>query len=235
MRAHLAINLVGAAATAVALAVIVATKFFEGAWLTVLAIPAVVALLRGIRRYYDQLDAHLRDERPLRLTAREPPVVLVATETWNRLTDRAVSFALQISRDVLAVHVVALKGADADDAPTLRARWERDVEAPARAAGLPPPRLLIVRAEYRRMHEPLLELLRELEGEFPGRTIAILLPELVKTTWWQYLLHTHRARRLRAHLLRSGGSRLVVIDIPWYLEEPDLDAIISEEAAARAE
>jgi amino acid transporter len=233
MRAHLAINLVGASVTAVALAVIVATKLFEGAWITLLAIPAVVLLLRGIRGYYDQLDARVRVGRPLRLAPREPPVVLVATESWNRLTDKAVSFALQLSPDVLAVHVMTLEGADDEAARALEARWATDVEAPARAAGLSPPRLLLLRAEYRRMQGPLFELIRELEAQFPGRTIAILLPELIKTRWWQYLLHTHRARRLRTHLLRSGGSRIVLINIPWYLEEPDLDAVISEEAAAQ--
>jgi amino acid transporter len=235
MRAHLAINLVGASVTAVALAVIVATKLSEGAWLTLLAIPAVVLLLRAIRGYYDQLDARVRGGRPLRLLPREPPVVIVATERWNRLTDKAVSFALQLSRDVFAVHVMALEGTESDEARALQARWATHVEAPARAAGLPPPRLLLLRAEYRRMHEPLFELIRELERQFPGRTIAILLPELIKTSWWQYLLHTHRARRLRARLLRFGGSRLVLINIPWYLEEPDLDAAIAEDAAARAE
>ena len=233
MRAHLAINLVGASATAIALAVIVATKLFEGAWITLLAIPAVVLLLRAIRGYYDQLDARVRDGRPLRLAAREPPVVIVATERWNRLTDKAVRFALQLSREVFAVHVMALEGAQDEAAHALQARWATDVEAPARAAGLPPPRLLLLRAEYRRMHGPLLELIRELQAQFPGRTLAILLPELIKTRWWQYLLHTHRARRLRSRLLRSGGSRLVLINIPWYLEEPDLDAAISEEAAAQ--
>lgn len=241
MRAHLAINLVGASATAIAFVVIIVTKFFEGAWVTIIAIPAVVLLLRGIRGYYDQLDARIRGDRPLRLAPREPPVVLVATERWNRLTDKAVSFALQLSRDVFAVHVLALEGsggadgADDKDSEALQAKWATHVQAPARAAGLSPPRLLLLRAEYRRMHEPLFKLIRELEADFPGRSIAVLLPELVKTSWWQYLLHTHRARRLRARLLRFGGSRLVLINIPWYLEEPDLDAAISDEAAARAE
>ncbi len=233
-RLHLAINAVGATVTAVALAIIIATKFLAGAWITLLVIPLVVMLLRSIRRYYDSVDAKVRDEEPLMLAKREPPIILVATESWNRLTDKAIAFALQMSPDVYAVHVIALEGPDSDEDATLRAKWNRDVELPAKAAGLAPPRLLVLRAEYRRMHEPLLVLLRELEEEFPDRTIAILIPELIKTTWWQYLLHTQRARRLRSRLLRYGGSRLVVINIPWYLDEPNLDEVISDAAAARA-
>lgn len=61
----------------------------------------------------------------------------------------------------------------------------------------------------------------------------MVIPSLVKQSWWQHLLHTHRAHRLRSRLLRFGGSRLVVIDLPWYLEEPDLDAALAEQQAAR--
>src|SRR5262249_51667296 len=55
-RIHLAINAVGASVTAVALVIIVATKFIEGAWITLLAMPLVVLMLRSIRRYYDHVD-----------------------------------------------------------------------------------------------------------------------------------------------------------------------------------
>jgi hypothetical protein len=82
------------------------------------------------------------------------------------------------------------------------------------------------------MLEPLLELIRSMLAEHPDRSIAVVLPELVKTRWWQHLLHAHRARRLRTHLLRCGGSRLVVIDVPWYLDEPDVDAVIADPAVA---
>jgi hypothetical protein len=137
---------------------------------------------------------------------------------------------MELSADVFAVHLVALEGPDTDDHRELRARWAAHVETPARAAGIAPPRLLVIRAEYRRMLEPLLELIRTMLDRYPDRWIAVVLPELIKTTWWQNLLHTHRARRLRGKLLHSGGSRVVVIDVPWYREEPNLDALIAEPA-----
>jgi amino acid transporter len=220
--AHLAINAAGATATGIALAVILAAKFVDGAWITVVVVPLVIVLLRSIKSYYDQLDASLREDQPLRFTDVEPPVVLVATEGWNKLTDKALGFALRLSPDVAAVHITKLGGPEDKDAP-LRARWIRQVAAPARAAGLRPPRLIILRADYRVMHAPVLRLIRALEDEFPGRLIAVMLPELVKTSWWQHLLHSHRARRLRTQLLRFGGSRIAIIDMPWYLEEPRIE------------
>jgi amino acid transporter len=219
LRLHLAINALGAVTTAVALLVIVVSKFAAGAWITVLVIPAVILLLRAIHRYYAGLDATLRKAGPLTFARADPPVVLVVTERWNKLADKAMGFALQLSRDVLAVHVSALDGPDVDDGAEIRRQWRDDVENPARASGVSPPRLVLLRSEYRLMHAPMLKLVHELEDEFPNRTIVVLLPEVVKTTWWQLLLHTHRARRLHAKLLRYGGSRLAVVSMPWYLGE----------------
>jgi amino acid transporter len=226
---HLGINALGAVATGVALVIIIAAKFTEGAWITILAIPSVVLLLLSIKSYYDQLDASLRDDQPISFVDVKPPVVLVATQGWNKLTDKALGFALRLSPDVNAVHLTKLDSPDEDNASAIRDRWAKDVEAPARAAGLKPPRLLVLRADYRVIHEPLLKLIRQLQDEFPDRPIAVLLPDIVKTSWWQLLLHTHRARRLRSQLLRFGGSRIVIIQIPWYLKEPQIEQGIVEE------
>ncbi len=57
---HLCVNGVGAAATGMALAVILAAKFTEGAWITVLAIPALLVLFRSVHRHYAKLDAQVQ-------------------------------------------------------------------------------------------------------------------------------------------------------------------------------
>ncbi|HZO22704.1 MAG TPA: APC family permease [Steroidobacteraceae bacterium] len=229
-RAHLATNGIGAAATIVALLIIVVAKFSEGAWITLLAIPATILVLRTVKKYYVRLDAQLRDERQLNVRSREPPLVLVTTPGWNKLTDRALQFALRISPDILAVHFTDLRGSVADDEERgLRQCWARDVEEPARNAGLRPPQLVRVKAPFRKMTGPLLQLIGEIQREQGNRLIAVLLPEVVKKHWWQYLLHGHRLRRLQAALLRYGGSRIVVMVIPWHLEEPRIEEGLEEE------
>jgi amino acid transporter len=235
-RLSLVINAVGAATTCVALVIIIVAKFTEGAWITILVIPCVIVLLKAIRHYYDELTFRLRDDGRLDLHRSKPPIVLVATEGWNRLTDKALDFALSFSLDVIAVHLAKLQGPDADqETQSLRRKWSRDVEQPARDIGLRPPRLMVLQAPYRRIHVPLLQLIEQLEAEHPSRTIAVLIPEIVKRRWWENLLHTHRARRLRNALLRYGGSRLVVINAPWYLEEPKIKgALVPEEELPQA-
>ncbi len=229
-RASLAINAVGAAATGVALAIIIFAKFTEGAWITLLVIPLVILLLRMTNRYYAELDAQLRDEGRIDLRFRESPIVLVVTDTWNRLTDRAVQFALQLSPDVIAVHLMKLGGPDVQEQRRLlRRQWADDVEAPAKQAGLRPPRLVLLDAPFRRMEGPLLQFISETEKKNPFRQVAVLIPDVVKEHWWQYLLHGQGARHLRAALLRYGGSRVIVVDIPWYLEEPHAEEGLEQE------
>lgn len=229
-RVHLAMNALGAGATSVALLIIVVAKFSEGAWITLIVIPCTIAILRMVKRYYLRLDSQLRDQRQIDLETRDPPLVLVATPGWNKLTDRALQFALRISPDVLAVHFTELGGSAAEgEELTLRQCWTRDVEEPARRAGLRPPRLVRVKARYRSMTGPLLQLIGEIQRGNRQRLIAVLLPEVVKRYWWQYFLHGQRLRRLQAALLRYGGSHIVVMIIPWYLEEPRIEEGLEQE------
>ncbi|HEY2294797.1 MAG TPA: APC family permease [Thermoanaerobaculia bacterium] len=219
-RRHLFANGLGAVTTAAALVVIVAAKFREGAWITLLAIPSLILLFRSVHRYYERVDRELQEPRPLDLPTNEPPIVVIPTESWNRLTRKALRFGMTLSPDVIAVHLSALEGNDADaETREVERQWGEDVERPARSAGLPLPRLVCLQSPYRQFLEPLLRFTVRLEREHPGRTVAVIVPELIKKHWWQYVLHNRRARRLRRTLLQRGGSRVVVIGVPWHLED----------------
>ncbi len=229
----LAINAVGATTTIVAVVVIVVAKFIQGGWITIVAIPCAIVLLKAIRRYYDGIDARLRDDRPLDYHRSKPPIVLVTVREWNRLTRKALTFARELSTDVTAVHLAALEGPDVKgDERRLRERWAEAVEKPARAHHAKPPRLEFLSAPYRRIHAPFLKLIEELEKRNPDRTIAVLIPELVKHRWWEHLLSARRATRLRSAVLEYGGPHVVVINVPWYVTPPPSieEAMTQEEA-----
>jgi len=80
-RARLGINGLGALATGAALAIILAAKFTEGAWLTIVVIPATLVLLRVVHRYYANLDHQLLSGRQRSLDLREhaAPLVIIPT------------------------------------------------------------------------------------------------------------------------------------------------------------
>jgi amino acid transporter len=228
----LAINGLGAGATALALAVILAAKFLEGAWLTVLVIPCTILLLRSVRRYYDEIDRQVLRDRTLfiDLKRHEPPLVMVPIKRWDQLSRRALEYALRVSPDVIALHLVDLDGPDAEDRQReLQHQWRECVEQPAARFGLKPPSLQFVSSEFRSMTAPLLRAIEHAHDQTPERPVTVILPELVDGRWWGYLMHANRERRLRKRLLRHGGSTVVVASVPWQLQPPDPGQAIKEE------
>jgi amino acid transporter len=209
----LTVNAVGAAATTVALVVIVVAKFREGAWITLIVIPATLLLFRGIKRHYDFVVSQMESGPSGLAPDDEPPVVLVPIKGWNNLAAKAVRFGMTISPHVVALHVVT----DAASADALRAAWTKYVDEPLRDGDAPVPQLVLFSSPYRRLFSPIVKYVDQLRQECKGM-IAIILPDLVEGRWWEYLLHTHRADVLRSLLLLKGHQRVVVISVPWYLE-----------------
>ena len=235
VRAKLTINGLGALATGMALAIILAGKFLSGAWLTLIVIPVVVLLLHKIRRYYDDFDQLVLrgSRRTIDPGNRTPPTVLVPIERWDSVARKAVEFALRLSPDVTALHITDLEGPDAkDEQQRLREEWQRLVTRPAAAARLRSPTLKLVHSEFRSVLAPVLRAIEETERRCPGGLITVVLPELVEASWWQYVMHTHRDRRLRAKLLRQGGPRVAVAIVPWQVRPSNPDEAIEEEEPA---
>ncbi len=232
-----AINLLGAVATGIALAVILVAKFTAGAWLTVIVVPATLLLLRATRRYYDAIERQVLrgDQRRVDVAARKPPLVLLPIERWDNISRRALGFAMSLSPAVVALHVTETAGPDCDEAAehgVLRREWDRFVAAPAREAGLAVPSLRIEASPYRSLLGPLLRQILAWRAQQPGRPIAVVLPLLVEARWWEVLLHTHRERRLRRALLRDAPD-VMVVAVPWQLAQPAPEAALHEEEPAQ--
>jgi amino acid transporter len=229
-RRRLLINGTGAAGTGVALCVILSAKFIEGAWITVLLIPCMLALLKAINNYYRIIDQELYSSGPIELGREEPPIVVMPLERWHQLADKALRYAMRLSPDVVAIHLTRLDGPDAEDhAHRLRRQWREDIERPAQDAGLAPPKLIISPSHYRSFVGRLLKEIVKIEAGSPGRSVVVVIPELVREHWWQHILHTGRTRQLREALLRHGGANLTVVIIPWARNPPHPEEIVEEE------
>ena len=234
-RGKMVINGFGAVATGVALAIILAAKFLSGAWLTLIVIPVTLLLLRAVRRYYDDLDRQILrgSHRTIDLGDHTQPTMLVPIERWDLVSRKAVEFALRLSPDVIALHITDLEGPDAKDKQQrLREEWRNLVARPAMAAGLHRPTLKLVHLEFRSVLAPVLREIGEIARRCPGRPITVVLPELVEGSWWQYIMHIHRDRRLRAKLLRQGGPHVAVATVPWHVRPSNPDEAIAEEEPA---
>ena len=123
-------------------------------------------------------------------------------------------FALQMSPDIIAVHICLGE----DDNEALRSDWAELVEKPIKAAGKPLPQLTIIPSPYRQLFGPLLEYINMVKDRYPDRIIAVVVPDLVEAHWYEYLMHNQRAAWLKASLFLNGDQRVVVINVPWCLE-----------------
>jgi amino acid transporter len=211
----MAINAVGAACTAVALAIVLVSKFVEGAWVMILLIPALLVLFLSVRAHYQNVAREVATTAPLDPQGLKPPVVLLPIRGWSGVTRKALRFALKISPEIYALHV-------ADDEETmaeLENTWEHRVREPAIAAGLAAPKLIIIYSPYRKLYAPLKQVVSDLQRANPGRDLAVIVPELVSTRWYHFLLHNQTAALIKAYLLFSGFRKVVVINVPWYLSE----------------
>ncbi len=214
-RWKLLMNGVGAVATGSTLLVVLVAKFAAGAWVTTLVVPGMIAFMALVRRHYRRVRLETAEDKPLRLEGLSEPFVIMPLDRWSRITERGLRFAMTLSKQVQVVHV------DGDeDEGAFEESWRRNVAEPVSAAGLPVPALVHLRSPYRYLIQPLVDHVLRVSGEMGERYIAVVVPELVVHNWWQALLHNQRAQLLKLMLLMKGNGRIVVLNIPWYLDRP---------------
>ncbi len=213
-RASMLVNGLGAMATATTVVVVIIAKFVEGAWVTVLLIPAMMSLMVSVRLHYDRVAAEIASSAPLDVRPLRPPLVVVPIRDWDKVAQKALRFALKISPDIRVVHVDC--GEDTED---LRRKWSELVKSPATRAGLAVPELVVLNSPYRHVIEPILDYVLDLERRHPDRQVAVVIPEMVEPHWYHYVLHNQRAQWLKALLLLKGNQRINVISVPWYLKD----------------
>ena len=219
---HMLINGLGAFATGITVLVVLVAKFVEGAWITAVMIPLLIFLMMRVKRHYNRVSAEVNCEKPLCLDDISPPIVLIPMERWSRISEKGMRFALMLSQDIRAVHVHTGDDQDAEDKDDeLTPIWNKMVVAPLEAAKLTVPKLVILRSPFRFIIQPLVDYTLKVEAENPHRQIAVMVPELVVRHWWQNLLHNQRAQVLKLLLLVKGSQRVLVINIPWYLDKPE--------------
>jgi amino acid transporter len=207
------INGLGALATGITVIVVLVAKFVEGAWITVLLIPGLLLAMGLVRRHYHAVFLEVRSATPLELSDTTPPLVILPVQGWNRVVKKALRFAFKISPHIRAIHVDCGEGSE-----LFRGEWCRFVEQPAMEAGLPAPELVVLPSPYRLVLAPIVDYVLEAERTNPTEQIAVLIPELVERHWYHHLFHNKRASVLKGLLLLRGNQRIIVINVPWYLD-----------------
>ena len=216
-RGRMLVNGIGAVATGITLLVVLVAKFLDGAWVTAILIPVLILIMSFVRKHYEQTARETANPEPLRVESLRPPRVILPVDKWNRISEKGLRFALTLSPEVQVVHVDF--GDEENKEGSIGRIWEELVLKPIRAAGLPEPRLVMIRSPYRSFAQPLVEHILAEQKKLGDQQIAVLVPELVVKHWYENFLHNQRANLLKLILLVKGNEKVIVINIPWYLHQ----------------
>lgn len=206
-------NGLGALATGCTTIVVIVSKFKEGAWIVVVALPAILLLMYAVHGHYQKLHREVESNKPLDLANNEPPLVVLPLQHWSKIAQQALRTAMSISTDVKGVFVMEEEKSD-----KLRDIWTRFVVEPAQNSGHDIPELIVLQSPYRFVVDPIVNYVVRLSEENPTRRVIAMIPELVEHRWYNYFLHSQRATLLKTLLLLRGNDRISVLNVPWYFK-----------------
>ena len=212
-RHSMLVNGLGAVATAVTVLVVLVAKFMEGAWITLLLVPGLLAVMIAVRRQYHQVAMSVGSQSPLELHGFQAPLVVVPVDHWSKIAKRALTFALTVSTDVTALHIDS-----GERTIYLQQEWYGFVEQPVTQLGMAAPKLVILPSPYRFVITPIVDYVLDLAQKNPSRQIAVVIPEIVERRWYYQMLHNQRGTALKSMLYFKGNGRILVVNVPWYVE-----------------
>jgi amino acid transporter len=201
-RRRAVLNGAGAVMTAVAVVVFVSTKFLEGAWVVVIAVPSMMVLFHRTENYYAEV------ARELHLGRIPPPpqpkesVVIVPTSTVSLLTQQVLSTALSLGRRVVAIAVAC----DEEERGKILEHW---------ATWNPGVALEVLVNPQRSLVRSVVKYVESLAGE--DVIMAVLIIEIQPEKKRHEILHNQRGALLAA-VLRSRTD-VVVATQPFRLHE----------------
>ena len=194
---HALMNGIGSTSTCLVLVVIVISKFAEGAWSVVIAIPLLVLLLARTRMRYRQIYAEL-DLKPgesslVQVHQRSEPIgniSIVWIPAWNRPTIDALRYAATVSDRVIGVWVRPEDG----DPELIRREWQHSV------GDDPNLELQILESPFSSLINPFADFVDAMEERDPAQTLTIVMPMAIPRYRSDSLLLNQRAINMRAAL-----------------------------------
>ena len=200
--ARATLNGLGAVMTAVATVIFLLTKFTAGAWVVVIAVPALIVLFNRISGYYREVAVELGLGQVPPVPRAQTSRVVVAVGGVSRMTATALSKALALGDDVVAVSVQF----DDEQAQALREEWDRW------DPGVP---LTILRSSSRSIIKPMLRYLPPHDSR-GGQEVLLLIPEVEPRKWRHQVLQNQRGIII-ANVIRRRCN-VTVARVPFHLE-----------------
>ncbi len=201
-RLRVGVNGAGGVMTAGAVIVLLGTKFLEGAWVIVVAIPLLMLLFHRTEVYYADVGSELKLGMTPPRPHRRHSVVIVPTSTVNLLTEKALSAALSMGDTVVAVAVAA----DEEERAQIQRAWSDwacDVS------------IEVIIDDHRSLVRSVLRYVASIEDE--DALITVLIAEIQPRKRYHEILHNQRGRLL-AEVLRARTD-VIVATLPFRLHD----------------
>ena len=203
MQRSRAVNAIGLTCTGVVLCIVLAVKFLLGAWIAILAMAVLFALMRGINTHYRKVEAEIAvvpgedNVLPSRVRA------VIVVSGINKPTVRAVNFARASRPSSIEAVTVSV---DADETKALLDQWY------AEDLGVP---LRVIDSPYREVTTPVLNFVKGVRSDNPRDVVCVYIPEYVVGHWWEQVLHNQTALILKTRLNFMAG--VMVTSVPYLL------------------
>ncbi len=205
-RRRMAVNASAAAVSASVVVILAWTKFFEGAWVVVVAFPILLWALVRLHRQYRFEASELEDRVGQAATA---PVLgrhvaLVLVDRLDLATAQAIQYARTLRPDELrAVHFMV----DSRAARRLEQGWER--------LGLSELTLDIIDCPDRRIGRAALEMVAETVADSQTE-VTVILPWRAYSRSWSRFLHDRTAERIAEVVGELPHANATIV--PFHLE-----------------
>jgi hypothetical protein len=210
-REKMLINLLGTFMTSVGLVIVFVMKFSHGAWLLALAIPALVLVMWGINKHYEEVRQSVsisKKEFLARYHKNEggaPFLCIVPVMGLSRATLKMLNYANKMSSNVVALNIASTK----KRGKRLRKKWEEyEIDDP----------LVVIENPYRDVIPPIEDFIEEKEAALDhGDQIAIILTKFRVKHWYDFFLH-NQTTYLITRVLQNHRNVSIVL-VPYHYSD----------------
>lgn len=215
-RRRAAINGLGALMTGVATIVFLVSKFAEGAWVVVVAVPVFIWIFRRVHAYYERTGVAIGIGKTPPLPRGRPTTVLVPVTGISRLTEYALSEAMSLAGSpggrVIALSVVFDDGADGTqrgkDLVSAWREWD---------PGVP---LEVLHTNLASVVQPIVAFVDAIRARGEEQ-VVVLIPTIVPTRLRYRFLHNQLDLALSAALRSRSDLVVARVSLPLGPRAPE--------------
>ncbi|MFT4693509.1 MAG: amino acid transporter [Francisella sp.] len=204
-----AINLIGCIATFITVLIIAESKFMEGAWIVVVAIPLLIMFFYGIRRHYisvnKSLELNFCDVIEISQKATNNIKIVMPISSLHKGTLKAIEFAQSISHNIDMVTI----NMDESETQKLKYDWQK--------LGIKH-ELIVIEPKIESFVYYFIKYIKCSDSSNDGLS-TVVLPKVQNRKFWHSMLHNQRVFLLKWGLknISNKGDTRVIIEVPYQI------------------